>query len=207
VAASWLAHEKVAWISSYFENNHKILAPGGLADFTSADPLRFNLVNTQVLFYSLFGSISLAQWLSLFLATALFAGWLLFYEKHRSSSDEFLEISALFVLSLLPVYHRFYDAGLLLWPLAWILLVGNRRTHLLTMLALIPFFVPGAAILDRLTQQGRVPASVAHSGGWNKIVMPHEIWSLIALSIMLLFFLSTKRHWGQNAATCNSLTG
>jgi len=208
VAASWLAHERVAWIASYIENNGKILAPGGLADFTSADPLRFNLVNTQVLFYSLFGSISLAQWLSLFLATALFAMWLLLYLKRKSQSPEvveheFLEISALFVLSLLPVYHRFYDAGLLLWPLGWALLVGNRRTQLLTMLTVIFFFVPGAALLDHLTQQGRVPASIAHSGWWNKIVMPHEIWSLIALSIMLLFFMRTATH----SANTQSATG
>ncbi|HEY4904185.1 MAG TPA: glycosyltransferase family 87 protein [Candidatus Sulfotelmatobacter sp.] len=200
VAASWLTHERVAWIASYIENNRKILAPGGLADFTSADPLRFNLVNTQVLFYSLLGSISLAQWLSLFLPAALFAIWLLLYVKRKSQSPEvvereFLEISALFVLSLLPVYHRFYDAGLLLWPLAWALLVANlRRRQLLTMLVILPFFVPGAALLDRLTQQGRVPASIARSGWWNRIVMPHEIWSLISLSIMLLFFMRTATH-------------
>ncbi len=199
IAAGWLRHEKVAWLASYFENNRKILASGGLADFTSADPLRFNLVNTQVLFYSLFGSASLAQWLSFFLAAALLAVWLSLSLRRRSSSNEsqpyagILEISTLFVLSLLPVYHRFYDAGLLLWPLAWALLVAKRgRRQLWTMLAIVPFFAPGAALLDRWTEQGRIPQRVAHSEWWNMIVMPHEIWSLIVLSILLLLWMSSR---------------
>ena len=199
VAAGWLRHERIAWLASYFDNNRKILASGGLADFTSADPLRFNLVNTQVLFYSLFGSVSLAQWLSFFLAAALLAVWLSLSLRHRSSSEEpnrqdgFLEISSLFVLSLLPVYHRFYDAGLLLWPLAWTLLMADRgRRQLWTMLAIAPFFAPGAAFLDRWTEQGRIPQRIAHRGWWNMIVMPHEIWSLIALSILLLLWMNSK---------------
>lgn len=203
IAAGWLDHERVAWLASYFDNNRKILASGGLADFTSADPLRFNLVNTQVLFYSLFGSVSLAQWLSFSLAAALLAFWLSLSLRRRSLSDEshrqdeFLGISTLFVISLLPVYHRFYDAGLLLWPLAWALLVAERgRRQLWTMLAIVPFFAPGAALLDRWTEQGRIPQRIAHSGCWNMIVMPHEIWSLIALSILLLLWMDTSSRSG-----------
>jgi hypothetical protein len=195
VAAVRMAVAEVPWLTDYMENNRLVLAPGGLGDFTSADPLRFNLVNTQVLFYSLFGSISLAQWLSLFLTAVLFAVWLWFFFQRRSPSGElrpndFLQISALFVLSLLPVYHRFYDAGLLLWPLWWGLLVAeSRKMRFLTVVAILPFFVPGAALLDRLTQQGRIPSAVTNSSWWNLIVMPHEIWSLIAISILLLFFM------------------
>ena len=199
IGAGWLTYEKVPWLTSYFANNRQVLAPGGLADFTSADPLRFNLVNAQVLFYSLFGSVSVAQWLSLLLAAALFTVWLLFRPGHGDSRErltqrEFLEISTLLVLSLVPVYHRFYDAGLLLWPMAWAtLLVHRPGTQFLTMFVLGPFFVPGAAVLVRWQEQGRIPSQITGGWWWNVLVMPHEIWCLLVLSALLLFFMTRRR--------------
>ncbi len=209
IGAGWMSYEKVPWLTSYFANNRQVLAPGGLADFTSADPLRFNLVNTQVLFCSLFGSISVARWLSLLLAAALITVWLLFRQRNVDSPErltprEFLDISTLLVLSLLPVYHRFYDAGLLLWPVAWAtLLVRRPRTQFLTMSALGPFFLPGAAILDRWREQGHIPSRFTDRWWWNMFVMPHEIWCLLVLSALLLLFMIWRQaqaaHPGRNS--------
>jgi hypothetical protein len=222
IGAGWLTYEKVPWLTSYFANNRQVLAPGGLADFTSADPLRFNLVNTQVLFYNLFGSVSVAQWLSLLLATVLLACWLLSLPGYGDSRErlvqrEFLAIGTLLVLSLLPIYHRFYDAGLLLWPVAWATLVVNRaRTQWLTIFVLSPFLLPGAAILDLWRQQGRIPSQITAHWWWNILVMPHEIWCLLVLSVLLLISMSRQREtqaappdriWGEKAAEISDNRG
>src|ERR1700677_46936 len=99
------------------------------------------MINLQVVFSSLSAGRSLANGLALGCVACLAGVWLWLCIKQRR--HELLEISTLFVLSLLPVYHRFYDAALLIWPLCGSILVVTRRSITLFMIALIfPFFIP-----------------------------------------------------------------
>jgi len=183
-----LALVGVPWLSSYVENTRKIFAPGSLADFARTDAIRFNMINAQVLFYSLFRNASLANRLSLLLGVCLLGCWLWFCYRRRAPS-EVLEISTISVLCLLVVYHRFYDAALLIWPLAWSLLVVRKRsTAIVTLLAIVPFLVPGATLLSERASQ--IPPAIANGWCWNAIVIPHEIWDLIFLAGLLLYFMS-----------------
>ena len=158
-----LAIAGVPWLAPYLENIRRIYASGSLADFALNDAGRFNLINSQVLWYSLLGNASVANRLAWLLGAALLGCWLWFCWRRRS--PEVLEISAICVLSLIPVYHRFYDAGLLLWPLAWSLLLAARRsTAALILVVIAPFLVPGAALFAELARSGRIPPAVMN--GW-----------------------------------------
>lgn len=177
------------WLSSYLADADRIFGPGSLADFTRAGAVRFNMVNGQIFFYSLFANARAANllcWLTFFLLAAWWA-----FLSFRSRGSEVLVISAISILSLVPIYHRAYDAGLLVWPLAWsILLVRHSNRVLPTLILITPFFLPGPALLSDLAQTGRIPAVVSSSWWWSALVLSHEAWGLILLSLILLWFLS-----------------
>ena len=192
VGVSRMALAGVPWLSSYFENTRRIFAPGSLADFTRPDPVRFNMINAQLLFYGLLGSASLANLLSRLLGATLL-GWWLVQCFRRPAASELLEISAVSVVSLISVYHRSYDSALLIWVLAWsVLLVKKRSTTVIALIAILPFLVPGPTLLSELVRSGRIPSAISSGWWWNNIVMPHEIWALIFLAVFLLYSASQK---------------
>jgi hypothetical protein len=192
LGVSRLALAGVPWLASYTESTRKMFSPGSLDDFARADGIRFNMINAQVLFYSLLKSAPLADRLARMLGASLLGVWIwLCYRRRRPV--ELLEISAISVLSLISVYHRFYDAALLIWPLAWGLLVARKRGIQIGVLAMIaPFFVPGPALFGDLALAGRIPSSVTGSWWWSGIVLSHEVWDLILLAILLLYWMARE---------------
>jgi hypothetical protein len=182
----------VPWLESYRESTRKMFSAGSLDDFARNDGIRFNMINAQVLFYGLLKSAPVADRLARLLGASLLGVWVWLLYRQRKTS-EVLEISAISVLSLISVYHRFYDAALLIWPLAWGLLLAKRRSTQVAVLAMTaPFFVPGPALLGDLVVAGRIPAAVAKGWWWNAILLPHEVWDLILLAIVLLYWLAQK---------------
>jgi hypothetical protein len=184
-----LAVTGTPWISSYLENNRRMFATGSVDDFTRAAPLRFNMINSQIFFGEMLSNASTVKLLSLFLGVALLLCWVWLCYRRRTSTG-LLEISAISILSLIAMYHRFYDAALLILPLAWSLLRTSKRfIQLITFAAITPFFMPGAIFLTDHASFGYIPAATAHQWWWNVIILPHEAWDLILLSVLLLYFL------------------
>jgi hypothetical protein len=178
-----------AWLPSYLENSRRMFAAGSVDDFTRTVALRFNMVNSQVFFGGIFSNPSTISWLSRFLGVALLGCWILLCFRRKTSTG-LLEVSAVSVLSLVAVYHRFYDAALLIFPLAWMVLVATRRTAQIAALAAVaPFFIPGPILLSQLADSGRIPAVITHGWWWNAVILPHEAWDLIILACLLLYFL------------------
>ena len=151
----------------------------------------FNMVNLQVTLYPLVKSAALANVLAVVSGAVLVGMWL--WVMIRRPSSDLLELSALATLSLLPIYHRFYDAALLILPLCWALLVANKRQKriaIATVVLILPFLVPGAALLDQLATS-HLSAANLDSWWWNGLVMSHQVWALLLLSVLLLYAMST----------------
>lgn len=109
--------------------------------------------------------------------------------RRSDGAQHLLPLSALVVISLLPVYHRLYDASLLAFPLAWSLtdLSGRIRTlSNFTFCLLLPFLVPGGTVLEQIQVRGYVSPAVQGSWWWNALVMPHQVWVLVILTVVLL---------------------
>ena len=177
------------WLSSYINNNRVLLQRGILANFTPINPLRFGLTNLQVVLYPVAG-LGLANILAASLGLILLTLWAVGMHRmrHHDNSD-FLGISAIVVISLLPIYHRFYDAALLVLPLGW-LFVSFRRSRtlaVLLILLMLPFLVPGGTILQTLQTSGSISDTIANRWWWQMFVMPHEVWTLLLLAILLLY--------------------
>ena len=197
-----LAH--TPWLANYLKDNQVLLESGILSHFTPANPMRFGLINLQVVLYSLVGSVSVANRLAVSIGATFLVVWLVVILRRNRRDEEELELldaGAIAVLSLLPIYHRFYDAALLVLPLCWAM-VSFRKARTfssLTLLLLLPFLIPGGTILESLESAGRIPSTFASRWWWQRVVMPHEVWLLVLLSILLLYEMTVD--WNRRNAS------
>jgi hypothetical protein len=190
VPMAWLAFAHVNWLSNYTFDNHALLTMGVLGDFTDRNPLRFGLVNLQVGIYPLLHNRDAANALAIVFSLVLFAVWMLLVSR-LNRQNNLLCLGALAALGLLPVYHRFYDATLLLIPLCCLLahLKLNRRSAI-GLLALSAFIVPGGSMLETLRNKGLINSSLNSADWWNGLVMAHAVWCLLLLTLVLLYEIS-----------------
>jgi hypothetical protein len=164
--AGWLRLEAghTPWWTNYRNDNRMLLESGVLGNFTEINQTRFGLINLQVALYPMLADVRRTNVLAAAIATALLAAWLIIALRRRRSPDsELLELSAPAVISLLPIYHRFYDA------------------------ALLPFLIPGGTLLEALQDRGSLPLGLTSHWWWQGLVMPHEVWLLLLLSGLLLY--------------------
>jgi|GEM_PF-1336028 len=183
----------VNWEQSYVRDNQALFATGILSDFRPPNPTRFGLLNLQLVLYPLLGSANAANKTALIFGVLTLLVWSGLVLRRKDWGNGLLPLTTIAVLSLLPVYHRFYDAALLIFPLCWYMLYqkGNDRVPSLGWLFIVPFLIPGGTLLQSLQENGHIPAALSGSWFWNDIVMPHEVWTLMVLSLILLYGMYT----------------
>lgn len=183
------------WLGNYLNDNHVLLETGVLGNFTSINPTRFGLINLQVVLYPLLDSVRLTNGLAMLVGAIFLVVWLAGMARTSSYDDlELLDLSAITVISLLPIYHRFYDAALLVFPLCWAI-VSFRRTRVfsvISLLLMLPFLIPGGTLLETMESSGRIPSALVHRWWWEMIVMPHQVWLLLLLSVLLLYAMNVS---------------
>lgn len=190
VAVLYLQLRGASWVRDYLGNAKGFVAANPIDDFSTINPSRFTLINLQVPFFSITGNSSLSNLLAFAVGALLLSAWLYWATKRSAQSEALLSLGAVSALSLLPVYHRFYDAALLTVPLCWCMasgIVKQKTVALLAFLLLAPFLVPGTAVLQQLAVLGRVPEAITRSWWWNCVVMPHETWAILLLCLLLLY--------------------
>lgn len=190
VAALYLRIRGVSWLQDYLHNVRGFVASNHIDDFSSANPGRFTLINLQVPFFSMTGQTSSANLLAFAVGGALVCAWIYWVARGKRQVPELLSLGAIAIIGLLPVYHRFYDAALLVLPLCWCVThaVGKDRAIAKgTLLLMTPFLVPGAAFLEQFAAHGHASDSITHSWWWNCLVMPHETWALLLICLILLY--------------------
>ena len=177
-----------SWLSTYLENSTKVFSRGSIDDFTPANRVWFNMVNLQVAFYSVVRNILWTKVLSLSVVAILFCLWLWFVLRNHAGWN-LLALSTLVTICLLPVYHRFYDAALLIFPLAWGWLCARPGQRWRVSVLVAPFLLPGAALLSQLGVASNV-LRVQSSVDWRLLLVAHEPWVLLLLSALLLYEMS-----------------
>lgn len=197
VAAAWMRLSGVHWLAGYLDNIKFGATRNSIDDFTTANPIRFMLINLQVPFYSFTHNAAHSNLLALLVGLALVVTWIVLLLKRRSQDLELLSLSTIAVIGLLPLYHRLYDASVLAIPLCWCLIhpLFLKRVSRVALLLMAPFLVPSAAILQQLTLWGRLPTFLTESWWWSRLLMPMQTWLLLALSIVLLYGMA--QHGGR----------
>ncbi len=176
------------WLPSFLLNQRQLFAAGTVYDFTSANPLRFDLVNFQLVLSQLPVSLQVAQYLASGIAIAVLLLWL-YVRSNVANQSAMLDLAIVSSVTLLPIYHRFYDAALLIFPLAWAItqLSGPVARHARVCLFVVgPFLVPGAAILRVLANSSAAVASMFRTWWWNLFVSPHQAWLILAILLILI---------------------
>jgi hypothetical protein len=176
------------WLPSFLSISQRMFLPGGVNDFSNANPIRFDLLNLQVVMSQVAATPRMAQYLSVGLALITLLIWL---SLRQRSADQpmLLDLAILSVIALLPVYHRFYDAALLIFPTAWAVfeLRSTVARHARVCLAMtVPFFLPGAAVLKGLAHSNATVETLAQSWWWNLFIAPHQVWLIASMLVTLL---------------------
>lgn len=196
VAVSYLWLRGASWIQDYLHNARGFVTANSIDDFSSANPIRFTLINLQVPLFSVTGQSKSANLLALAVGGILVCAWIYLVVRSRERAPELLCLGAISIIGLLPVYHRFYDAGLLVVPLCWCMsqtAAQSKRVATVALLLMIPFLAPGTAFLQQLAAHGGVPNAVSNAWWWDRVVMSHETWTLLLLCLVLLYGIKISR--------------
>jgi hypothetical protein len=193
----------VDWWASWRANLSAFTAVAD-GDPTRVNPIRHQMINLQYPLHNLTDDRGLVRVLTVAVLGLLSLAYLLVdLRRGRERGEgcgELLSLSMVAVVSLLIVYHRFYDAVLLLFPLAlgiralrvWSLGGEQRKGwiarhgHLVTLLLVAPFFIPGAVALVRAAEAGWIPAWVSQSNVWELLILPHQPLALLLLCVWLV---------------------
>jgi Glycosyltransferase family 87 len=175
------------WTSTLRANLSATLSPGGSADPRPANVQAVGDPNLQPLTSIFFTD----AWTFNVVAYAIFVILLLalILVVLRANADPELHLRALAavsVLSLTPVYHRFYDARLLLLTIPAVLIVYQRRRLLGSMIAIL-------TILAVISVQYRVQVFLLQHTLWQSVVENKLLLILLLrqqnLELLILFFL------------------
>ena len=191
-----LADIQTEWQRNLSESNS---AKGG-DRFTDANPARSNLINLHI-FLSAF--ISDQRVVSITVPIVVLVGcliWLGLYHVRDRSAPLAIALSLPLILSLQIVYHRTYDAIVLLLPLSWAISEWTgiyQKTARLILITGAVFFVPGGALVAWAQTTDRLPLELTHHPVWKTLVVPHGSIALLVISLILLIVMSRRNSSGQ----------
>lgn len=187
-------------------------------DPTRVNPIRHHIMNLHYPLHNFTDDRDVVRLLVVAILGALSLAYFVVDLKrgrHKGEgAGELLSLSMTSVVTLLIVYHRFYDAVLLLFPLALAMRglfaergdegrgLHDRRgrfRHAVLLLLLLPFLAPGAVILWRLAECGAIPERLSKSAAWEHLILPHQVWALVLMCIWLVVMRARVDEREQNA--------
>jgi hypothetical protein len=188
LSVGWLELHGVPWFASWSSVMGSIIVPGSQHD--PAGPFGAQMLELRTLLIAL--GTGAPSWVGFVIAAGAGA-WLYFAGRKLDERHDMLLLSGVAVLSLLAMYHRFYDAALLVIPMAWSMVDGrwivrsekkspDTIRHLpVTGVCFAVFFLPGAWAMQRFAMEGRLPPGLTQSWVWNAILLRHQNWALVVL--------------------------
>ena len=183
IALGRMALAGVPWLPSWRERL-STFTEGGTGDPTTANPGRQLMINLHVVLHELTDNRLAVNLIVLAFVVVAGGAVLRASRTRRDSASELLACSMAAVLSLVGFYNRLYSATLLVLPLAWCLLAMAdrplRKPAILVAWALVPFVVPGAAIMNVLARDGPMRSLAANP--WWQAATFHQVYALLVVA-------------------------
>jgi hypothetical protein len=181
-----------SWLSGWLENMRLAEAPGGPNSTSTENPDRSYLLHLQIILHGLFESHWVVNALAALITVALAAAFV-WIRRGMPNRDELLCVSAVSILTLLPVYHRFYDAALLVIPLAWSIanLRARPREAWPVLLVVATLVIPYAAV-RRVADLLGTDLATASGAVWDLAIEPARVWILLVGYVCLLLAMRPR---------------
>lgn len=176
-----------AWASTLRANLSATLGPGGSADPRPENQQAIGDLNLQTLTSIFFPEAHTFNIVAYCVFLALL-GLGIFVALRTSASREthFISLAALSVLTLMPVYHRFYDTRLLLLSVPAVGVIFQRRRLLGVLIALL-------TLLATISVQYRTQIFLLQHAKWQKVLANKILFILLLrqqnLELLVLFCL------------------
>jgi hypothetical protein len=167
-------------------------APGGPNDPTTSGKWRNQMIDLRAWLYTLTEAHALVTAKALLVSLALAAAYVALLARRRASLRQggLLPLASLAALTLLPVYHKMYDATLLVLGLAWALRAlrdpAARGAAVATLLALSVFLVP-FDFLPLLMKRTAALDALSKTWLWRVVIFPHHALATLATALCLLY--------------------
>jgi hypothetical protein len=186
------------WVSQWMSSVAASSQVGGVNDYSWSGPFRDEIVDLKLLLVSIRHDPLVLRIVVECIVVALLVWFVRVFPRsdgrRGSERNELLALAGLSAISLMPLYHRVYDAALLTTALAWALaeLDGpRRRWALATLVPMTLFLIP----FDFVRSIGyRLPGitELAATSWWQSWIAPHYAWGLLGVTIALLLTMTRQ---------------
>jgi hypothetical protein len=189
------------WTASYSSNLAHFFSIGGVNDFTTANPSRFELVNLQVVAFSLvhdYAYSNLIAWAVTGILLGIWAVWCI------RKDHGLLGMSTVALIGLLPVYQRFYNLPIVLLVIAW----AVQQENILMQRIFAPLVVPWTAIIERFSND-RVMTGPVYYAHWifQAVALPWMTWLLLVVIAAGLWRMRSARPQRKTAPALDGSIG
>ncbi len=188
VAVIRMAVAQVAWADSWSANLAWLSRPGGVNDPGPLNIDRFTLLDLRYPLRSLLDSGPAVDVITVVLIGLAAVAFVLVH-RGRDARPDLIALAFVAVLGLLVTYHRYYDAVLLVVPIAWacsVLWSPARWMGVLVLLFSADFLLPLQTILHEAGAAGWLPGAWTTGPLWTAVVLAQHAWALVAMAVVLL---------------------
>ena len=185
-----LAHASSGWLHEMRANLAALSAPGQTNYPGPSNPGAGNLASLQSIVSTIYDNPHFFMPFSRAVGVGMLVVWLIaFYKAGASRNRDTLGLASVVLISMLPIYHRDYDIGLLLliFPAAAMLQrnggAGGRSVALATVLAM----VPAAHDFQVLALRFLIKPRHLHLGPAGTIIWLRSVsWAVLLLALLYL---------------------
>jgi hypothetical protein len=199
----WMDIHQINVFGSYMSALVQFNSPESYNSFTFPGPIRYLLINLQVLVYQFTPSkaaSNIISW-SIFAFLAIVSTLIIYLRVPEKDDD--VTIAVISVLTMLPVYQHTYSAALLIFVVYWAIKNWHLVKAKAALLLMFPLLFPIVAMTIRYHPLAEFV--VRHRLGshfcWNAFFMPHVVWIEIILMLILLADLFRYCRLSQGAAS------
>jgi hypothetical protein len=180
------------WWSDFVQRTRQFGAVGDANDFSLANPARYELTNLQVIVGSLTSSRGVANLVAITAGVLLVAAW--WVAVRRNGKSDLLAFAAINIILLLPSYHRFDDASVLvfLFAAAWLEEGGRAWLRKIASATAVLFVVPLPAALVQFAVTRGFNNSLLSSSAFQLTFLTCQIWILLLVALVLVSKLKKR---------------
>lgn len=200
----WVAG--VPWWGDFLQRTRQFGAVGDANDFSLANPARYELTNLQVILGSITRSRNIANLVAIGIGILLVGAW--WIAVKRNGKSDVLGFAAINIILLLPSYHRFDDASVLVYLFAAAFLAPfcDQWIRTVAIATGILFVFPiQAASVHFAESSGLSSFLLSRKAAFQLTLLTCHIWILLFVSLALIFKLN--KHAAKDSAHAHGLQG